>query len=158
METAGKALIEIRDRKLYRAEFGTFKEYVSQKWEMHWTRAYQLCDAATVVENLKSRQLSTMPRSESQTRVLSKLEPAQQAEAWEAAVQSGDTTAKGIEKQANAMVRPIPKIQFSEAEQAKISEAESASEYVWLLNDTWKKSNKRERKAFMDKNRLTYAN
>lgn len=44
--SVGIALTEIRDKKLYRAEFATFKEYCQSTW--HWTdkRAYQLIDAA----------------------------------------------------------------------------------------------------------------
>jgi hypothetical protein len=84
--------LEIRDRKLYRSEFETFKEYVSIKWEMHWTKAYRLCDAATVVENLKSSQLATFPTSESQTRELSKLEPEEQVQVWTEGVEMVDFT------------------------------------------------------------------
>lgn len=89
MEAAGKALIEIRDRKLYRAEFGTFKEYVRIKWEMPWQHAYRLCDAATVLENLKESHPMgelPMPKNERQARELAKLEPEQQVAVWTEAV------------------------------------------------------------------------
>lgn len=45
---AGTALREIRDREggLYKGVYNTFAEYVSSRWEMDRTRAYQLIDAA----------------------------------------------------------------------------------------------------------------
>jgi len=99
MEAAGRALIAIRDRKLYRAEFRTFKEYVSQKWEMSWKQAYRLCDSANVIANLKeSVQLDTLPEKESQTRELAKLAPEDQATVWKEAVLEGETTASKINR------------------------------------------------------------
>ncbi|HCO02541.1 MAG TPA: hypothetical protein DIT48_04100 [Actinobacteria bacterium] len=49
----GLALLEIRDRQLYReAGFGTFDGYCRERWEWSVTRAYQLMDAATVAKAL----------------------------------------------------------------------------------------------------------
>ena len=42
----GLALTEIRDKKLFRAEFETFKEYCEQTWKWSDKRAYQLIAAA----------------------------------------------------------------------------------------------------------------
>jgi hypothetical protein len=46
----GKALAEIRDRRLYRQTHGTFEEYCHDKWLLSRTRAYRLIDAAAVAE------------------------------------------------------------------------------------------------------------
>lgn len=49
--------------------------------------AYRLMDSCKVIEVLKSNQLVT-PVTEYQTRPLSKLEPDQQREAWQKAVET----------------------------------------------------------------------
>ncbi len=49
---AGKALNEIRDRKLYRTQYKTFEAYVKERFCMKQSRSYQLMDAAIVVDNL----------------------------------------------------------------------------------------------------------
>jgi hypothetical protein len=42
---AGKALQTIRDARLYREAYGTFEEYVAERWEMSRPQAYRLIDA-----------------------------------------------------------------------------------------------------------------
>jgi hypothetical protein len=42
----GLALTEIKERRLYRADYGTFKAYCQAKWGWSDKRAYQLCAAA----------------------------------------------------------------------------------------------------------------
>ena len=51
---SGLALMEIRDGRLYRAEFGTFEEYCNQRWGWERAHAYRLIDAAQVVENVSN--------------------------------------------------------------------------------------------------------
>ena len=83
----GQALMLIREKKLYRAEFGTFKEYCSQKWNMHDRNARRLIDAAQVFDNIESGPSgSTLPQTEKHARPLTKLEPELQAEAWQKVV------------------------------------------------------------------------
>ena len=48
--------------------------------------AYRLMDSCSVVDTVKSNQLVT-PTNESQARPLAKLEPSQQREAWQKAVE-----------------------------------------------------------------------
>ena len=75
----GNALLEIRDTKLYRIEFGTFDEYCKERWGIQDRRARRLMSASEVIGNIeKSGPIG--PLSESQTRLLSKLPPAQQPE------------------------------------------------------------------------------
>lgn len=78
----GLALMEIRDDRLYRAEFGTFEEYCQERWG--WGRNYinKLIASAEVVENLGTI-VPKLPATESQARPLAALPPAQQREAWE---------------------------------------------------------------------------
>jgi len=72
-------LLEIRDSELYRL-YGTFEDYCRKRWRVSYRRAAQLMDAAEVVFNLNN--CSETPTHESQVRPLTKLEPAEQREAW----------------------------------------------------------------------------
>src|SRR6266850_2708468 len=76
----GNALLEIRDSKLYRQEFGTFEEYCRQRWKIARNYANKLIAAAEVVSNLGTNV--PKPRNESQVRPLVGMEPEQQREAW----------------------------------------------------------------------------
>ncbi|MBW4565949.1 MAG: hypothetical protein KME32_33690 [Mojavia pulchra JT2-VF2] len=86
---AGKALSELRDRRLYRSTHKTFEEYCKDRFGYNRSRSYQLIDAATVVDNLhKCPQIvDILPTAEGQVRPLTKLEPHTQQEVWQAAVQ-----------------------------------------------------------------------
>ena len=105
---AGQALIQIRDKKLYRATHGTFEVYVREKWDLARNRAYRLMEAAIVVQNVAHGQ-QTGPTSERQARPLTKLDtPEQQVAAWElagdiAAEENKPVTAKHVERAAEAV-------------------------------------------------------
>lgn len=45
----GEALLEIRDRRLYRESHGTFDDYCRERWDFARSTAYQFIDAARVV-------------------------------------------------------------------------------------------------------------
>ena len=68
------ALMEIRDGRLYRAEFGTFEEYCQERWG--WGRNYinKLIASAEVVENLGTI-VPKLPATERQARPLAPLPP-----------------------------------------------------------------------------------
>jgi hypothetical protein len=81
----GRALAEIRDRRLYRQTHGTFEEYCHEKWLLSRTRAYRLIDAAAAVEAVSPMGDIEPPSNERQARELVPLlrEDEQQAvEAW----------------------------------------------------------------------------
>lgn len=48
----GNALFDIRNNKLYREKHSTFEEYCKQKWQIKRQRAYELMDAASIVNTL----------------------------------------------------------------------------------------------------------
>lgn len=83
----GKALIEIRDDRLYRDTHATFEDYCRQRWGMRESRAYQMMDAAQAVEVLKSSTIVELPlpTNEAQARPLTILrgDPDAQREAWQ---------------------------------------------------------------------------
>jgi len=113
---AGTALKELRDRRLYRSTHKTFEEYVQDRFGMKRAHSYRLIDAAAVVDNLfplflqigdnlsemspqemspNWRQNSTgekltnpVPTNEAQCRPLTQLEPDQQREVWQQAVEA----------------------------------------------------------------------
>jgi hypothetical protein len=65
----GRALAEIRDRRLYRQTHGTFDEYCHNRWLLGRTRAYQLIDAAAVSTIVDKAELPA-PANEAQSREL----------------------------------------------------------------------------------------
>ena len=83
----GNALLAIRDKRLYRQDFGTFEEYCQERWGMERRHAYRLMDAAQAVENV-SLGTQILPTSERQARPLTKLEPELQPVAWQRAVET----------------------------------------------------------------------
>ncbi len=85
----GQALAEIHNSQLYRTTHEDFATYCRDLWDVSRSRAYQLIDAAQVVENIKMiKGIEIMPVNESQVRPLTKLGMGQQVEAWKAAVES----------------------------------------------------------------------
>ena len=95
----GTALLEISDRRLYRETHSTFAEYCETKWRMTARRAYQLCEAAEVVnalpENVNNCSQSQIT-NEGQARELAKVEPARRVQVLEAAASTGTLTAASI--------------------------------------------------------------
>ncbi len=80
------ALLEIRDKRLYRRNYSGFEDYCRGRWGMSRQRAHQLIEAAGIVENL-STTVDTLPASERQLRPLTQLTPEDQRKAWVIATQ-----------------------------------------------------------------------
>ncbi|MFW9259336.1 hypothetical protein [Nostoc sp. CALU 546] len=90
---AGKALMELRDRKLYRSTHKTFEEYCRDRFGHNRRQSYLLMDAAVIFDNLEQkcdRSDHILPTNEWQIRPLTKLDPDIQPEAWEQAVESAN--------------------------------------------------------------------
>ncbi|MEQ2005159.1 MAG: hypothetical protein ABMA26_00055 [Limisphaerales bacterium] len=105
----GKAMLEIRDTKLYVKRYKTFERYCEQRWAKHRSRCYQLMDAAEVQQNLSmSTQVDISELTEKHCRELVKLKkPADQRTAWKEAAASADGTVSLVHlKQAVAKLRP----------------------------------------------------
>jgi hypothetical protein len=104
---AGKALAELRDRKLYRSTHKTFEEYCKQRFGYTRIAASYKIAAATVMDNLltnglQKEEIATdelqtpkmltnglqiLPNNERLVRPLVSLEPEVQREAWQKAVE-----------------------------------------------------------------------
>ncbi|GAB1542043.1 hypothetical protein NUACC21_47170 [Scytonema sp. NUACC21] len=96
----GQALRQIREKRLYRQEYNTFEEYCHQRWEISRRTAYQLIDAAIVLENVRNCA-QKLPLNEAQVRPLVALPPEKQREAWNQAVSTapnGKVTAAHVQQ------------------------------------------------------------
>jgi hypothetical protein len=86
---AGRALLEIKTRRLYRQEYSTFQVYCMRRWGISEGRGLELVRATTVVETLLSGPAAPggdapLPSNLTQNviRPLSKLPPELQVETW----------------------------------------------------------------------------
>jgi hypothetical protein len=97
---AGKALTELRNRRLYRSTHKTFEDYCRDRFGHSRQKSNYLIAAADVYENLTTiccqnlppEDLTTngsqiLPTSEGQVRPITKLEPQEQWEVWQQAVE-----------------------------------------------------------------------
>jgi heat shock protein HspQ len=92
----GKALAELRDKRLYRATHKTFEEYCRDRFGFTRFSAYNKIAAASVFENLLTIGQQIMPANERQVRDLTNLEPNEQCEVWQSAVeQAGNKIPSG---------------------------------------------------------------
>ena len=80
---------EIRDKRLYRDVLGfeTFEEYCKVKWGMGRNYVNKTISSSDVIKNLGTIVPIT-PKTESQARPLTRLEPQQQIEAWKKVVET----------------------------------------------------------------------
>ncbi|MBU7587511.1 MAG: hypothetical protein KAF91_32595 [Nostoc sp. TH1S01] len=77
---AGKALMELRSRRLYRSTHKTFEEYCKDRFGYSRRQPYLLIDAAVVFDNLKEKcdpMDHILPTNERQIRPMVHLEPQQ---------------------------------------------------------------------------------
>lgn len=107
----GTALLTIRDRRLYRAQHGTFEDYCQGRWGMARQTTNRLIAAAGVVANLRMEESpqmepigSILPATESQARPLTQLPPEAQPVVWQRAVETapeGKVTAAHVQAAVN---------------------------------------------------------
>lgn len=95
----GRALMEIRDGRLYRSTHMNFADYCEQRWGMSRQHADRLVAAADVVDDLTP--IGVTPQCESQVRPLARLPEGDRASAWKEAVEAapnGKPTAAIVEQ------------------------------------------------------------
>jgi len=83
----GSALMDIRDKRLYRADYETFEDYCRERWSMSRFYAHRIIEAASITTNLLPIG-NIIPRTESQARPLASLEPDEQREVWQRVITS----------------------------------------------------------------------
>jgi len=150
----GRALMEIRDRRLYKEVKGykTFEEYCRVEWDFSKTHANRLIESTKTIEVLTPIGVKA-PTTESQTRPLTQLEPEQQVEAWEEAVETapdGKVTAahvtrvvEKVKPDSNYQHRATGALQFatiaiSQLERIKDSDPQKEEAFdrvlIWITN------------------------
>jgi len=83
----GKALLQIREEKLYRLYYKSFEEYCRDRWALEHSHAYELMRSAEVSRNLETSAIAeVLPTREYQICALTSLSPEQQIKAWTQAV------------------------------------------------------------------------
>jgi hypothetical protein len=120
----GNALIEIRQHKLYRADYRTFETYCRERFQLKRQRAYELMGAADVVNSLSEisdKDLKTpLPERESHASALSPLPITQRQEIWK------QVTREGVETQHPITASQIKTVIDREAGRPKPISQESA--------------------------------
>ena len=91
-EQVGRAIAEIRDRKLYVEEYGTFDEYMRKRWGWSARRGYQLIEASSIDAKSSSRFDLTANAAEHLAKVPAPKRPA----LLKAAAENGPVTAESI--------------------------------------------------------------
>lgn len=69
----GEALAQVRDSRLYRAEYGTFEDYCRERWGLSRKRSYDLMAASSTVKALSPNGDNPIPENEGQARALAPL-------------------------------------------------------------------------------------
>lgn len=110
----GSALMEIRDKRLYRETHGRFEDYCQERWGFKRNYANKLIASAEVVA-LVEPMGTTVPTSERQARELAPLlgEPEQLREAWEEASANGSPTTAKVRETVRRR-RPVMEIPIDE--------------------------------------------
>lgn len=126
----GKALVEIRDSRLYRESHKSFEAYCSDRWNIKRQRAYELIEASGVAETV-SEISDTLPK-ESHAAELAALPEEEQAETWaEVIIEHGDKVTAADVKAAvakklpdKAARIPVPEYSIPEDEDEEFEPAE----------------------------------
>jgi hypothetical protein len=95
----GRALAEINEKRLYRAQYPTFEAYCEERWHVHRSQAYRLIEASLVQEHLSPMGDNIpQPIHERQVRPLAHLPPEAARKAWSLAVtKAGGRAASGAQ-------------------------------------------------------------
>lgn len=135
-----ECLREIREKKLYRAKFATFKEYCKLRWRWSDRRVRQLTDGAEPLESIRSQAPDIrMPENEAQVRPLTRLPKQDQGPAWREAVESAGAakvTARHVEAVVQARTRKpsgpssLPSVKSASSQQQQLSNLERRLEGI----------------------------
>lgn len=81
-EAVGRALTEVRDSRLYQAEFPTFEKYCQTRWRLARASAYRFITAAKTIEEMAAVSPNgDKPKTEAVARELGKIkDPAERSE------------------------------------------------------------------------------
>ena len=101
----GRALIAIRDGKLYRADFKTFEDYCRKRWNFTDRRARQLIEATEVAEEIGTSGSGLVIENERQARALAMVPPNLRKEVAQRLTEEGlDPTEQSVTKVVNKLL------------------------------------------------------
>jgi len=102
---AGNALMEIRDKELWRYDYKSFEDYCHKVWGWKKSYSYMLMESAVVVKALP-KSVSTIVENPGQVSALAKVPKEKRAEVLEKAASNGKVTARSIAEAA----KPPPEV------------------------------------------------
>ncbi len=145
---AGAALRQLRSRRLYRSTHRTFEEYCRERFGFSRQNVNYLIAASGVVDNLlttngcqnsQTNYFQILPTSERQVRPLTTLEPDEQREVWQQAVEEAGGIPSGrIVK--GIVERLKEKHHISATESYKVGDAFTLTALPWTerkYNGCW---------------------
>lgn len=100
---AGEALRTIRDDRLYRETHGTFEDYCRERWGWERRRAYQLIEAADVVQNFAQLD-APIPANDAQARELVGLPAETAAQIMRTAAETGQTVTARVIRETRVQI------------------------------------------------------
>jgi len=80
--SAANALREIKESKIYKEQYGTWENYLKDRWGYNRDWYYKLVQASDVIKNVSNLNIF-LPTTESQARELAPLDPPQQVQVWQ---------------------------------------------------------------------------
>lgn len=130
----GTALMDIRDRRLYRERYQTFEAYCAERWSLKRQRAYELMSAAGAA--MAVSEISDIQR-ESHAAELVGLSEEAQRDVWAAAVETapnGKITASHVRAvaQISAAMQAAPDPVREVVERYGVADADTISELTRL--------------------------
>lgn len=93
----GYALLRIREERLYRERYNSFKLYCHCRWGFTRQRGQQLIDAAKVVQKVAT-VVDIEPANERQARIIAAVPEELQVTAWKEVVETAPTDGSGQRK------------------------------------------------------------
>lgn len=80
---AARALREIKESNLYQQDYGTWENYLKERWGYSRDQWLKLSQSFSVINNLNDAQWAYLPQNQRQARELAPLQPEQQIEVWQ---------------------------------------------------------------------------
>jgi len=119
--SAGRALLEVQSRQLFRATHADFWEYCEARWGWKRRNASYVIESAAIYDALPEG-LQNFAESASQARELAKVKPEKRAELLEQVAAAGPVTAKAIKAAAKPKPKPEPEPMSLPAHPAPVRE------------------------------------
>lgn len=141
-----QALLEIRDRKLYRDTHSTFQNYCRMRWGFSGAHAYRFIEAACVIQDVKMSPMGdVLPTTERQCRPLTVVEPEKRAEVFSKAVQKAKSENKPV---AARHVEAAVNEHIERPEVVHVVAESKDSEELAELKQAWLLAGREDREAF----------